>query len=73
MSTKLRVDCQFNKVQALCDEMDRTKQIAFEAMPQFARRSRVIAEAAYPKNDRTDNDLIVLLASDSRLICWREN
>ena len=52
--------------------MDRTKQIAFEPTPQFARRFREIAEAAYPKNDRTaDHELIVIrgfargLASDS--------
>ena len=61
-----------NELQALRDEMDHTKQIAFEPTPQFARRFREIAEAAYSKNDRTaDHEIIVIkgfargLTSDS--------
>ena len=55
-----------NELQALRDEMDHTKQIAFEPTPQFARRFRDIAEAAYPKNDRTTDDELIVIKGFAR-------
>ena len=54
------------ELQVLRDELEQTRQSALEPAPQYARRYREIAEAAYPRNERTSDLEIISLRGFAR-------